>query len=175
MLRDGVAYRDLRGQHFDRRDKAKTIRRLVTRLIDLVCQVEVHAHAALMRRLETICQKFVTRRHTALLIAIAGMFAVRPLIGETEAAVIVFSLATLLVLLAALLTIRVDDLVGDREALLVQRRRRRVVGWALAVPAIAERLWMFFAPSSPRLVLVGSICLAAVLRPTSPGASCEAC
>ncbi len=111
-----------------------------------------------MRRLETIRQKFVTRRHTALLVAIAGMFAVRPLIGETQAAAIVFSIATLLVLLAALLTIRVDDLVGDREALLVQRQRRRFVGWALAAPAIAERLWMFFVPSSPRLVLVGSIC-----------------
>jgi hypothetical protein len=29
MLRDGVAYRDLGGQHFDRRDKTKTIHRLV--------------------------------------------------------------------------------------------------------------------------------------------------
>ena len=98
------------------------------------------------------------RRHTALLIAIAGMFVVRPLIGETQAEAIVFSIGTLLVLLAALLTIRVDDLVGDRKALLVQRQRRRFVGWTLAVLAIAERLWMLFAPSSPRLVLVGSIC-----------------
>ena len=110
-----------------------------------------------MRLLETIRQDVVARRHTALLISIAGMFAVRPLIGDTEAAAIVFSLATVLVLLAALLTIRVDDLVGERDALLAQRRRRSFVGWALAVPAIAERLWMFFVPSSPRLVVVGSI------------------
>jgi hypothetical protein len=40
---------------------------------------------------------------------------------------------------------------------LVQRRRRSLVGWALAVPAVADRLCMFFLPSSPRLVLVGSI------------------
>ena len=45
MLRDGVAYRDLGGQHFDRRDKTKTIHRLVRRLTELGCQVEVRAHA----------------------------------------------------------------------------------------------------------------------------------
>ena len=110
-----------------------------------------------MRLLEKIHRHFVARRHTALLMAIAGMFAVRPLIGETAAAAIVFSLATLLVLLAALLTIQVDELVGVREALLVQRRRRSLVGWALAVPAVADRLWMLLLPSSRRLVLVGSI------------------
>lgn len=46
MLRDGVEYRDLGPLHFDRRDKAKTIRRLVRRLSDLGCDVEVKAHAA---------------------------------------------------------------------------------------------------------------------------------
>jgi transposase len=46
MLRDGVAYHDLGGQHFDRRDKTKTIRRLVRRLTDLGCQVEVRTNAA---------------------------------------------------------------------------------------------------------------------------------
>jgi transposase len=38
--------RDLGAQHFDRRDKAKAIRRLVQRLTDLGCDVEVRAHAA---------------------------------------------------------------------------------------------------------------------------------
>jgi transposase len=46
MLRDGAAYNDLGHQHFDRRDKAKTIRRLVRRLADLGCQVEVRGHVA---------------------------------------------------------------------------------------------------------------------------------
>lgn len=46
MLRDGVEYRDLGPLHFDRRDKLKTIRRLVRRLSDLGCHVEVSAHAA---------------------------------------------------------------------------------------------------------------------------------
>ena len=41
MLRDGVEYRDLGPQHFDRRDQDKTISRLVKRLTDLGCEVEV--------------------------------------------------------------------------------------------------------------------------------------
>ena len=102
-------------------------------------------------------QDLVARRHTALLIAIVGLFVVRPLIGDTPVAAVVSNLTILFVLLTALVTVRVDDLVGEREALLVQRRRRSFVGWALAVPAIAERLWISFAPSPPRLLLVGSI------------------
>jgi transposase len=46
MLRDGVEYRDLGAQHFDRHDKTKTIRRLVKRLADLGCQVELRAQVA---------------------------------------------------------------------------------------------------------------------------------
>jgi transposase len=45
MLRDGVEYRDLGPQHFDRHDKAKTITRLVRRLTDLGLQVDVKAAA----------------------------------------------------------------------------------------------------------------------------------
>jgi transposase len=45
MLRDGVAYRDLGPLHFDHHDKTQTIRRLVRRLTDLGCKVEVQ-HAA---------------------------------------------------------------------------------------------------------------------------------
>jgi transposase len=43
MLRDGVAYRDLGALHFDHRDKTKTIRRLLRKLNDLGCTVDVHA------------------------------------------------------------------------------------------------------------------------------------
>jgi transposase len=46
MLRDDVAYRDLGAQHFDFRDKTKTIHRLVRRLNDLGCQVELRSQAA---------------------------------------------------------------------------------------------------------------------------------
>jgi voltage-gated potassium channel len=109
-----------------------------------------------MRLPAAIGRALRARRHTALLLAIVALFAVRPFLGDTGAATIVYSLAMLLVLLAAMLTIQVDDLVGEREVLLVQGRRRSFVGWALAVPAVADRLWMFFAPS-PRLGLVGSV------------------
>ena len=102
-------------------------------------------------------RELVARRHTALLIAIAGMFAVRPLVGDTRAAVVVFSLASLLVLLAALLNIQVDELIGERAALLAQRRRRTIIGWVLAVPAIAERVWLLFTPTSHRALLIGSL------------------
>jgi hypothetical protein len=43
MLREGVPYRDLGSAHFATRDRTKTIRRLIRRLGDLGCRVEVHA------------------------------------------------------------------------------------------------------------------------------------
>jgi transposase len=45
MLRDGVEYEDLGPDHFDRRDKTKTIRRLLKRLADLGCNIDQVAHA----------------------------------------------------------------------------------------------------------------------------------
>jgi transposase len=46
MLRDGVEYRDLGPSHFDRHDRTKTIHRLVRRLKDLGCAVELQTDAA---------------------------------------------------------------------------------------------------------------------------------
>lgn len=102
------------------------------------------------------------RKHTALLVAIMAAFAVRPLIGHAQVALVVFSLSFMALLLLALYTIHVDELVGDRDALLAQRRRRSVVGWSLATLAIAERLLMLFAPS-PQLSLVGTLTWLVVL------------
>jgi transposase len=45
MLRDGTAYRDLGGAYFDRLDRTKTILRLVRKLHDLGCDVDVKAAA----------------------------------------------------------------------------------------------------------------------------------
>jgi transposase len=45
MLRDGVEYQDLGPDHFERRDTTKAINRLVRRLQDLGCEVELK-HAA---------------------------------------------------------------------------------------------------------------------------------
>ena len=46
MLRDGVEYHDLGADHFDRHDQTKTIGRLVRRLQNLGCEVEIKTHAA---------------------------------------------------------------------------------------------------------------------------------
>ena len=77
-------------------------------------------------------------RHSALLAAIVVALAVRPLIGDHGAGPLVFSLALLLVLLAALLTVQVDELIGERETLLIQKRNRSRLAWVLAVPAVAD-------------------------------------
>jgi voltage-gated potassium channel len=100
---------------------------------------------------------FLPRRHTILLGAIVLALAVRPLIGDSGLAPVVFSLALLAMLMVALLTIQVDDLQGERERLLVQRKRRNVTGWGLAVVAVAERLLILFAPT-PRLYILGASC-----------------
>ena len=81
---------------------------------------------------------------------------VRPLIGDGGLATAVFSIALLMLLLFALYAIQVDELVGERETLLAQRRRRALIGWALAVPAIVERLAVIFVPS-PALYLSEAI------------------
>jgi len=46
MLRDQVTYRDLGPQHFDRRHRDTTIRRLIRRLHDLGCEVALHVQPA---------------------------------------------------------------------------------------------------------------------------------
>jgi hypothetical protein len=115
---------------------------------------------------------FLPRRHTALLGAIIFTFAVRPLIGDAGVAPVVFSIAILLLLVVALYAIQVDELVGEREVLLAQRKRRSVVGWALAVPAIALRLILIFAPS-PELYKAASI-VGCCSSPSLAGLSCAA-
>jgi transposase len=41
MLRDGVEYHDLGPDHFDRTDKSKTVKRLIRKLAELGCEVEI--------------------------------------------------------------------------------------------------------------------------------------
>jgi Ion channel len=105
---------------------------------------------------EALRRHLAPRRHTALLIAIVALFMVRPLIGDGADATAAFSILILLLLLFALYAIQVDELVGKREVLVAQRHRRGRIGWALAVPAAAERLAMIFAPN-PVIYLAGAI------------------
>ena len=117
----------------------------------------ISAEANLVRQLrDEIHRRLAPRRHTVLLVAIVAAFLVRPLIGDSPASAALFSLAILVLLLLALYNIDVDELVGERKTLLAQSRRRRIMGWTLAVPAIAERFAIALAPSHS-LYLAGSI------------------
>lgn len=103
-----------------------------------------------------IHRRLLPRRHTVLLAAIVAAFVVRPLIGDTRIAPLLFSTALFLLLLVALYTIQVDDLIGERRVLIAQKRRRHIIGWALAVPAIVERIATSVIPSHS-IVTAGSI------------------
>jgi hypothetical protein len=59
-------------------------------------------------------------------------------------------------MLVALYNIQVDELVGERETLVGQRRRRNFIGWTLAVLALGERAAIVVAPSHS-LYLVGTL------------------
>jgi hypothetical protein len=112
-------------------------------------------HKVLEQLREALHRHLAPRRHTALLTAIVALFMIRPLIGDRAIASVVFSIVLLVTLLFALYAIQVDDLLGERETLLAQRKRRSIIGWALAVPAIAERLAIIYAPS-PAVYLAGT-------------------
>jgi len=105
---------------------------------------------------ESVRSYFFPRRHTVMLAAIVTTLAVRPLLGDAGNGPIVFSLAMLALMLVSLYTIQIDEVTDEREIPLAERRRRSIVGWGLAVPAIADRLLVFFAPSHS-LYLTGSI------------------
>ena len=101
-------------------------------------------------------RQFLARRHTALLVAIIAAFAVRPLIGDRGEGPVVFSIALLGLMLVALYTVQLDEVVGERAVLVAQRRRRSIVGWTLAVVGIGERIGASFFPS-PQLLAVGTV------------------
>jgi hypothetical protein len=105
---------------------------------------------------EEIHRRLAPHRHTALLAAIIAAFLVRPLIGDSGAGLIMFSSAMLVLLLLSLYNVDVDEVVGERETLLVQKRRRNIIGWALGIPAIVERLILIFTPRHS-IYLAGSI------------------
>jgi voltage-gated potassium channel len=95
-------------------------------------------------------------RHSGLLAAIVFAIAVRPLVGDTGAGSATFGVAMILLLLVALYNINVNEMVGERSRLLAQSRRRRRLGWVLAVGAGLERAYAMFGHNS-LLNLVGSI------------------
>lgn len=117
---------------------------------------ELMAEGRPSRWFRIIGDQFAAHRHSALLAVIIAAYSVRPLIGDGGAGYILFSAALLSVLLLALYNIDVDELIGEREILLTQRRRRRLIGWTLVAVAFAERLAIIFFRSRP-VELAGSI------------------
>ena len=110
----------------------------------------------LKRLQQALRNHLLPRRHSALLVAIVVLLAVRPLIGDGGIAQIVFSLSILSMLLVALYTVQIDEVAREREMPASQRRRWDRLGWVLAVPAIIERVALIFDPNA-RLLLIGSI------------------
>ena len=97
------------------------------------------------------------RRHTTLLVAIVTLFALRPLIGDSQLGPLAFSVTVLVVLLLALYAIRIDELVGEPGILMAARWRRDRVAWGLAMLAIIERVAMVVVQNR-KLTIVGSVC-----------------
>jgi len=111
-----------------------------------------------LEQLRTAIHKyFAPHRHSALLAAIIAAFAVRPLVGDTGATSAIFGMALVVVLLVALYNINVDELVGERDRLMAQNRRRRILGWTLAAAAASERIALLFVHTRT-VNLAGSIC-----------------
>jgi voltage-gated potassium channel len=105
-----------------------------------------------------IGSRFLPHRHTALLVALVALLGVRPLISDTGAGNAMYSVLVMLVLMVAVYTIQVDELIGDRELLLRQRKKRGLVGWALALVTIVLRLSVIASPSH-QLATASSISL----------------
>ncbi len=86
------------------------------------------------------------RRHSVLLAALIALFLARPFTGDSGLGPPLVSLLMMVLLLMALYNIDVDELVGDREILLAQRRRRNAIAWTLSAAAIVERWISIFVP-----------------------------
>ncbi len=96
---------------------------------------------------QEIRRRLFPHRHTALLVALIVVFLVRPFTGDSGAGPTLNTFAVLLLLMLALYNIDVDELVGDRQTLLTQRRRRNIIAWTLGLPAVVERLVAILAPA----------------------------
>jgi len=105
---------------------------------------------------EVIGRHMMHHRHTAMLFAIVAAFAVRALISDTAVAEILFFLALVALMILALYSIQVDELVGEEVTLRVERRRKSRIGWTLALTAAGLRFAIIFS-SSAWLGLAGQL------------------
>ncbi len=109
----------------------------------------------LRENLEVLRVRLLQHRHSALLLALVVAFAIRPLVGDQGFAPLAFSFALIMLMLVSLYTVQIDELLGDREKLIAQRKRGNKIGWLLAVPAIAERFLIVITPS--RYVMISGM------------------
>jgi hypothetical protein len=101
---------------------------------------------------------YFPRRHTTLLVTIVVFLAVWPLLaGAAGLAKIVFAAALIGLLVVALNAIQVEELVGERQKLLAERRRRKIIGWSLISAAAIERVGTLVWPSH-QLYLIAAVC-----------------
>jgi voltage-gated potassium channel len=105
-----------------------------------------------------IGHRLIPYRHTALLVALVSLLGVRPLISNTGAGNAMYGVVVILVLMVAVYTIQVDELVGDRELLLKQRKNRGLVGWVLALVTLGLRMTVMVSPNH-QLTTASSISL----------------
>jgi hypothetical protein len=95
----------------------------------------------------SIGQRLTQHRHTALLCALVAAFMVRPVIGDSNFAAIIFNVAMLVILVSALHVLRSDELWGEEPALYAERRRNSFIGWTLATSAAGLRFATFVWPN----------------------------
>lgn len=105
---------------------------------------------------QNVQSRVTPRKHTAMLCAIVGFFAVRPVIGDGPFATVIFSVAMVVLMIVALYAIRTDELIGEAAALSAERRRDTIVGWTLALTALCLRF--ISSPNRPILSVVGNLC-----------------
>lgn len=105
---------------------------------------------------DVIARYLMPHRHTAMLCAIIAAFAVRALISDDTVAEMLFSLAMVALMILALYSIQIDELVGEETTLRVERRRKSRIGWTLAIIATSLRFAMIFS-SSPSLRLAAQL------------------
>jgi len=113
---------------------------------------------ALVQLREAIVRYFLPRRHSTFLVALVIAMVVRVMLGDAAIGIVAFNVALMVLMVVSLYTIDADELIGEREAVLAQRRRRSIIGWTLAIVAISGRLALSVAPTR-RLSVIDSICM----------------
>jgi voltage-gated potassium channel len=91
--------------------------------------------------------RLLPHRHTALLVTIIVLLAVRSLVGNTGAGIAMYNISVMLLLVVALYTIQVDEFLENRELLAHQQKKSSLGGWILAIITIVLRLSEIASPN----------------------------